>query len=108
MKRLIDKDIAIEALQKAANANIAEPVGNGVYKYTDDYIGLVRAVSIIEDMPEVEGRKDLIQRFHDYQVEWLTNHYDIEFVPEEENLIIRFLNDTANCFIMEMERGEQE
>ena len=53
--RTIDKDTTIEALQRAANANIAEPVGNGVYRYTDDYKGLVHAISIVEDMPEVEG-----------------------------------------------------
>lgn len=56
-KRLIDKDATIEALQKAANANIAELVGNGVYRYTDDFKGLTHAVSIVEDMPEVEGRE---------------------------------------------------
>ena len=56
----------------------------------------------------IRQKKDLIQQFHDYQVEWLTNHYDIEFVPEEEELIIRFLHDTANCFMMEMERSEQD
>ena len=53
--RTIDKDATIEALQQAANANIAEHVGNGVYRYTDDYKGLVHAISIVEDMPEVEG-----------------------------------------------------
>jgi len=105
--RLINKDATIEEIQKAANANIAEHVGGNVYRYTDDFKGLVHAVSIVEDMPEVEGSKDLIQRFHDYQVEWLTSHCDIEFVSEEEELIIRFLHDTANCFMMEMERGEQ-
>jgi len=53
--RLIDKDATIEALQRAANANIAEHVGNGVYRYTDDFKDLTHAVSIVEDMPEVEG-----------------------------------------------------
>ena len=56
--RTIDKDATIEALQQAANANIAEHVGNGVYKYTDDYIGLVHAVSIVEDMPEEGSGQD--------------------------------------------------
>jgi len=51
--RTIDKDATIEALQQAANANIAEHVGGNVYRYTDDYKGLVHAVSIVEDMPEV-------------------------------------------------------
>lgn len=45
--------------------------------------------------------KDLIQKFHDYQVEWLYSHYDLEFEPQLEELIVRFLHDTANCFILE-------
>jgi len=55
-----------------------------------------------------ERKKDIIQKFHDYQVEWLTNHYDLEFEPTLENLVVRFLHDTANCFMMEMDRGEQD
>lgn len=52
-------------------------------------------------------RKDLIQHFHDYQVEWLKSHYDIELEPQLEELIVRFLHDTANCFMMEMDREKR-
>ena len=44
---------------------------------------------------------DLISRFRDYQIEWLTSHNDIEFCEEEEKLIIGFLKDTAECFVRE-------
>lgn len=50
-----------------------------------------------------ERPKDIIQHFHDYQVEWLKNHCDIELEPELEELIVRYLHDTADCFVMEME-----
>ncbi len=46
----------------------------------------------------------LIQRFHDYQVEWLYSHYDLEFEPQLEKLVIHFLHDTSKCFILE-EKG---
>jgi hypothetical protein len=45
--------------------------------------------------------KCLIEDFHKYQEEWLASHNDIEFCPEEEALIVGFLNDTANCYINE-------
>lgn len=45
--------------------------------------------------------KDIIQKFHDYQVEWLKSHYDIELEPLLEEMIVRFLHDTANCYMME-------
>lgn len=44
---------------------------------------------------------DLISRFRDYQIEWLTAHNDIEFCEEEEKLLIGFLKDTAECFVRE-------
>ena len=43
----------------------------------------------------------IIDQFREYQINWLTSHNDIEFDPETEQLIIRFLNDTADCFIKE-------
>ena len=56
-----------------------------------------------------ERKKDLIQRFHDYQTEWLKNHYDIELEPQLEELIVRFLHDTANMFTLEMlKEGREE
>lgn len=56
--RTIDKDATIEALQQAANSNIAEHVSGNVYRYTDDHIGLVHAVSIVEEMPEERSGQD--------------------------------------------------
>ena len=44
---------------------------------------------------------DVIHEFRSYQIAWLTNHCDIELNPDIENLIIRFLQDTADCFISE-------
>lgn len=50
---------------------------------------------------------DLISRFRDYQIEWLTAHNDIEFCEEEEKLIIRFLKDTAESFMRENQSAQQ-
>lgn len=45
--------------------------------------------------------KAIINEFKEYQKEWLTSHNDIEFQPDEENLILGFIEDTAICFINE-------
>lgn len=45
--------------------------------------------------------KSLINDFRDYQKEWLTNHNDIEFDRPEEDVILAFLDDTADCYILE-------
>ena len=50
---------------------------------------------------------DLISRFRDYQIEWLTSHNDIEFCEEEEKLIIGFLKDTAESFMRENQSAQQ-
>ena len=50
---------------------------------------------------------DLISRFRDYQIEWLTSHNDIEFREEEEKLIIGFLKDTAESFMKENQSAQQ-
>ena len=50
---------------------------------------------------------DVIRRFRDYQVEWLTAHNDIEFCEEEEKLIIGFLKDTAESFMRENQSAQQ-
>ena len=55
-----------------------------------------------------ERKKDIIQTFHDYQIEWLTNHYDLALEPQLEELIVRFLHDTANMYMLEMERRTDE
>lgn len=51
---------------------------------------------------------DLISRFRDYQIEWLTSHNDIEFCEEEEKLIIGFLKDTAESFMRENQSSQPE
>lgn len=43
----------------------------------------------------------MIKDFREYQAEWLTSHCDIEFAKEEEDLILTFLEDTANMYISE-------
>ena len=45
--------------------------------------------------------KSLINDFRDYQKEWLTSHNDIEFDRLEEDLILEFLDDTADSYILE-------
>jgi hypothetical protein len=45
--------------------------------------------------------KSLINDFREYQKEWLISHNDIEFDRPEEDLILAFLDDTANCYISE-------
>ena len=50
---------------------------------------------------ETESEGKLINDFRDYQKEWLTSHNDIEFDKPDEDLILRFLDDTAACFIAE-------
>lgn len=45
--------------------------------------------------------KSVIKDFREYQAEWLTSHCDIEFAKEEEDLILAFLEDTANMYISE-------
>ena len=45
--------------------------------------------------------KRIINEFHDYQVEWLTLHNDIEFCKEEEDIIVEWLHQTADVFIKE-------
>ena len=49
---------------------------------------------------------DLIRKFRDYQIEWLTAHNDIEFCEEEEKLIIGFLKDTAESFMRENQSAQ--
>lgn len=45
--------------------------------------------------------KSLINDFREYQKEWLTSHNDITFDKPDEDLILGFLDDTANCYISE-------
>lgn len=43
----------------------------------------------------------VISDFREYQEEWLTSHNDIEFEQAEEDLIIAFLENTAEAYIRE-------
>ena len=52
--------------------------------------------------------KGLINDFREYQKEWLTSHDDIEFDKPEEDLILAFLDDTAKCYILELDAKESE
>ena len=45
--------------------------------------------------------KSLINDFREYQKDWLTSHNDIEFDKTDEDLILAFLDDTANSYISE-------
>jgi len=45
----------------------------------------------------------IIDEFSKYQIERLVSHCDIEFNKEEEDLIIRFLKDTAEMYQRENE-----
>lgn len=66
----------------------------------EDYRSMEQTVhKLTQAISEAEPIKQTIEKFRDYQIEWLTAHNDIEFCEEEENLIIRFLKDTAECAI---------
>ena len=71
--------------------------------------GILYPIRTIENMPSVqpERKKDAIQKFHDYQVEWLLSHCDLELEPQLEEWVVRFLHDTANCYMMEIDREER-
>ena len=43
----------------------------------------------------------VIDKFREYQKEWLTSHNDIELKKPIEDLIIAFIEDTADGFIRE-------
>lgn len=74
--------------------------------WNEDYEkGFCDAINRVLDLPSAQPEliKDTIQKFHDYQVEWLTSHCDLEFEPMLESWVVRFLHDTANCYMMEVE-----
>lgn len=49
-----------------------------------------------------------INDFREYQKEWLTSHNDIKFDRPEEDLILAFLDDTADCYISEHTSGHRK
>lgn len=55
-----------------------------------------------------ERKNDIIQKFHDYQIEWLKSHYDLTLESQLEEAIIRFLHDTANMYMLDTGRATDE
>ena len=92
--RCIDADALIEDIREHSESYFA-----------DDF-----AHEWVDRQPtiEPERKKDTIQKFHDYQVEWLLAHCDLELEPQLEEWVVRFLHDTANCYMMEIDRAEGE
>ena len=88
-----------DGLQKFSVKVHGKVMDYGADFYFSDYgeFGLVRPVSNESKM------ETIINQFRDYQIKWLTSHNDIKLTPEVEQLVIGFLNDTAECFIKESE-----
>lgn len=84
-------------------------VADAVWTVTGDK-NVAKVWQQLKDLPSAqpERKKDIIQKFHDYQVELLKSHYDIEVEPQLEEMIVRFLHDTANCYMMEVEYGRPD
>lgn len=97
---------AVEVVAKAIEAQDMTLYMNLPEVSAEEVVEILKRNNRIGLFPSAqpERPKDIIQNFHDYQVEWLKSHCDIELEPELEMLIVRFLNDTANCYIMEIER----
>ena len=51
----------------------------------------------IHELPSAEHTAH-IGDFTQYQIDWLTEHDDLELEPELESWVIRFLKDTADCY----------
>lgn len=45
-------------------------------------------------------KRDLIKAFRDYQKEWLYSHHDFELSPMLEEVFAKFLDDTAERFMV--------
>lgn len=52
--------------------------------------------------------KKLLEKFRDYQTDWLTDHNDIVLEKEVEELMVNFFKYTTNCFIRELNYEEEE
>lgn len=95
MNDLISRKAAIDALWRIKDER------DSVY-YTS---AIHSSIDAIRQLPSVQPKrkKNAVQKFHDYQVKWLKSHYDIELDPQLEKMIVQFLHDTANCYMMEVE-----
>lgn len=60
---------------------------------------------VIQNLRDNEALELLINDFRDYQKEWLTSRKDIELDIPKEDLILAFLDDTADCYISEHRKG---
>lgn len=107
MSRMIDENAIIKMLNTMDRYTSEELTlcdtdktfpKNEVFIVDDVFEGL-------DELPSAqpERKNDIIQKFHDYQIEWLKSHYDIELEPQLKEMIVRFLHDTANCYMMEVE-----
>lgn len=95
---LISRQAAIEAIEEMQMPIMRSQIENEQFVFK----GMGEALQAIKDLPSAQERKkDIIQKFHDYQIEWLKSHYDIVLEPQLEELIVRFLHDTANSYMME-------
>lgn len=88
----------------------AEISSFGRWQWSNGFNTALTAVGIdLKKLPSAQPKRknDIIQKFHDYQIEWLKSHYDIELEPQLEEMIVRFLHDTANCYMMEAKHDNQ-
>lgn len=106
MSDLIERQAAIDALinyfaKWAEYTSWSQSVKNMVE------VAQASVEEMLTDLPSAQPeRNEIIQKFRDYQIEWLTSHCDIELEPELETWVVRFLCDTADCFDMEVEHED--
>lgn len=120
-QRIIDRFMAFASAQPEINRiNLIHAITSGIIATNSNDVyscgmrnGMRWCKSLLSDKEpkyedasqyaEPKRTKDIIQKFHDYQIEWLTSHNDLELEPMLEEWIIRFLHDTANCYMMALE-----
>lgn len=103
-------EVAIEAL-KAQVVNMPSelpsklPSGDVISRQaaidalTNDWDGMVTSVfDLIGNLPSAQPDKVSLQKFTEYQIDWLTSHCDLELEQELEEWVVRFLRDTAECY----------
>ena len=97
MSDLISRQDAIDAIDKHLRTTDV-PVS---------YPGIISALTEwLNELPSAEPEQLSLQKFTEYQIEWLTSHCDIELEQVLEGWIVRFLRDTAECY--EAERRQDE
>lgn len=68
------------------------------YEYCDKNEENEQAFDLAISALSADG--DLISRFRDYQIEWLTSHNDLD-LHETEMWVVKFIKDSADGFIRE-------